>query len=470
MKKIVSLFCLIVIVLTFCSCKKNPAKTTSLSDFSSSEVAVSEDNASTESEESSSSSKTQSEGEKKDSETNENCDHYYRPATCETPGICKFCNKIIEPALGHSFVGAICSRQGCTAKGKNWVDWYKEENISITEAEVEQILSIQYKKPKNVIVMIGDGMGPNDIAMTQKIKKGCFDFGLVLNKIKYTGFATTHSYDSNVTDSAASATALATGFKTKNGYIGISPTGEMLTNISEIARQNGKRIGIVTNDSVVGATPSGFGVHNISRSNTAELAKSFVSLKADVLIGQGYSSFKNLDLSSFLVANGIEKMNYTLNSDILCKKPFMGFFSEDTISKSSNSLAYCTEIALNRLKNKDKGFFLMVENTAADVAGHNNIIEGKLNGVVTLDRAVATVLKFMKDNPDTLLIITSDHETGGVKLPEGDYVPDNSFFTTTSHTNTPVRTFAVGYGAEYFHNKTVDNTDIAKFAIDAVKN
>jgi alkaline phosphatase len=319
--------------------------------------------------------------------------------------------------------------------------------------------------------MIGDGMGAVDIVLTEKHnKEKCFDFGLVLNQIKNTGFATTYSANSKVTDSAASGTALATGIKTNNGYVGKDTDGNDVLNASEIARQLGKKVGIVTNDSITGATPSAFTVHNISRNNTEELAKSFVKFMPDVLIGQGYTDFAMLDLSAAIFAKDILKYNTVLNKDKNCEKPFVGFFSEDISINESNTLAYVTEVALNRLsKNNDKGFFLMVENAGTDKAGHNNVIKGKVNGVVTFDRAVAVVLKFMKENPDTLLVITSDHETGGVLMSKDDKLT-NLLFTSNGHTATDVRTFALGYGTEYFGGKTVDNTDIAKFVINAIKN
>lgn len=348
-------------------------------------------------------------------------------------------------------------------------DWYTE-NVIITKAEVDKIMSAQYEKPKNIIYMIGDGMGSNDIELTEKNKDGCFEFGLVLNQFKNTGLSTTKSHNSKVTDSAAAGTALATGQKTKNGYVGISPTGEELKNISEIAMEYNKKVGIVTNDNITGATPSSFTVHNESRENYYELAESFAAFRPDVLIGQGYEHFSSLDLSKFIVAKEFGEFKNVLDTDKKCKKPFIGFFSENIIEKENNTLAYCTEIALNRLSyNNDDGFFLMIENAATDKAGHKNNIEGKINGVITFDRAVAVVLKFMEKNPDTLLIITSDHETGGVQLPQGDFKLDNSLFTTTGHTGVPVRTFALGYGTEYFNNQTIDNTYIAGFMIRAVK-
>ncbi len=398
------------------------------------------------------------------------CEHLEKTeATCLVAEKCKNCGAELSEALGHSFSNGRCERTDCEENDPDWINWYTAGEVTITKAEAQEILSMDFKKPKNVIVMISDGMGPNDMILTEKNKKGCFDFGLVMNLIEDTGLSTTHSLNADITDSAASATALATGQKTNNGFVGMSAEGENIKNISEIARENGKKVGIVTNDEIVGATPSAFAVHNVSRENYAELAKSFAQFKPDVLIGQDYSDFTDVDLSSFLVSKSITEMNTVLNRDPLCEKPFIGFFSEDILSAASDTLALCTEVALNRLKN-DEGFFLMVESAGADKAAHNNHIKGKVNSVVTFDRAVATVLKFMKENPDTLLIITSDHESGGVAVPKGEFKLTSSLFTTSGHTSRDVRTFAVGYGAEYFNGKTVDNTDIAKFAIDAVKN
>ena len=171
--------------------------------------------------------------------------------------------------------------------------------------------------------------------------------------------------------------------------------------------------------------------------------------------------------NEFICAPEFSKFKEMLNTDPNGQKYFMGF-NESYSTTASYNLARCAEVAFNRLKN-DNGFFVMIESAGTDKYGHGNDITGKMASVVTLDRVVAAALKFMEKNPDTLLIVTSDHETGGVKLPQGDEQPTNDLFTTDSHTATPVRVFAVGKGSEYFKDKTVDNTDIAKFVINAVK-
>lgn len=354
--------------------------------------------------------------------------------------------------------------------------WYTKGDVTITKSEVDAVMAQTYKKPKNVIVMIADGMGSNDIILAEKYSEDGFAFGSILNQFKNHGEAKTHSADAEVTDSAASATALATGTKTNNGMVGMLPDKTNLKNISEIAREQGKKIGIVTNDVMTGATPSGFAVHAVSREDTRTLAKAFVDLAPDVLIGHGSSNFmsalsdesKKKLQEDFLLALTFNMMPIVLNNDTTEEKPFVGFHSENILGDPSNYLAYCTEIALNRLDN-DEGFFLMVEGAGTDKAGHNNVMSGKINSVITFERAVAVVLKYMKTHPDTLLLITSDHETGGVQLPAEGEQPTDALFTTTNHTAKNVRVFALGYGTQRFRGSVVDNTDIAKFAISAVK-
>ena len=325
--------------------------------------------------------------------------------------------------------------------------------------------------------MIGDGLGLNDITICNKFSDFKFDFGLVLDQLKNKGFATTKSASSDVTDSAASATALATGTKTANGMVGQDMQGKDLKNISEIARECGKKVGIVTSDSVLGATPSGFTVHNESRHNKDELARSFMRFKPDLLIGNGYSDFisgisAEEDTKALFktvnIASDFGMFEYCLTKSAKKNEAFFGFMGFG-MKSGDYSLGQATEIALKSLEN-DNGFFLMVENAGTDSAGHNNKIQGKVDNVAFFDKAVAVAVKYCIENPDTMLIITSDHETGGVTLPEGDdYKLEDVKFTTTNHSGVNVGVFAIGYGTEYFNGQTVDNTDIAKFAIKAVK-
>jgi len=354
---------------------------------------------------------------------------------------------------------------------------FYDKTVVFTKADLDKANSTQYVKPKNVIFMIGDGMGLNDITICNKFSDFKFDFGLVFDQLKNKGFATTKSASSDVTDSAASATALATGTKTANGMVGQDIYGKDLTNISEIARAEGKKIGIVTSDSVLGATPSAFSVHNISRHNKAELARSYMRMKPDVLIGNGYADFlsgvtedeetKAL-FSTVNVAIDFDMFEFCLTKSEKKDKEFFGFTGFG-LNSGDYRLAQATQMALKRLENEN-GFFLMVENAGTDGAGHSNDIQGKVDNVAVFDKAVAVAVKYCMEHPDTVLIITSDHETGGVTLPEGDdYELADVKFTTTEHTGVNVGVFALGYGTERFNGATVDNTDLAKLAISAVK-
>ena len=352
--------------------------------------------------------------------------------------------------------------------------WYSEEDIVLSARQVQKIVSAEYTTPKNVIVIIGDGMGPNDIELAREQVEGVYDYGLTLDMIENHGLALTHSYDAKVTDSAASGTALSTGVKTNNGYIGKDPEGNDLQTMAELARSMGKKVGIITDEDLSGATPTAFTVHNISRQNYNELTNAMVKFTPDVLMCKDYTGVmgplddeaRAIFDNTYLVAEKFDKFTKVLDTDPACEKPFLGILDGYATVPTYN-LARCAQVAFKRLQN-DNGFFLMIESSGTDKYGHNNNIKGKLSSVVTLDRTVAAALLFMQDNPDTLLIITSDHETGGVQIPaEGESL--SKAITVTEHTDTPVRVFAVGKGSEYFKDVTVDNTDIAKFVIQAIK-
>lgn len=354
--------------------------------------------------------------------------------------------------------------------------WYSTDGVTLTKTDLEKAINAEYVKPKNVIVMISDGMGLNDLKLAYEFSDFLFDYGLTFDKLPNIGEAITSNIDGEVTDSAASATALATGVKTRNGRIGRTEKGKDLQNALELAREYNKKVGIVTNDAIYGATPSAFAVHNLSRENTAAICRSFIECAPDVVLAGGYSSFgtaiggseKYSELIKGInVASGFEIWESKLNSDLKREKPFFGFFNTD-FSSADYKLAQATEVALKRLKN-DNGFFLMVEGAGCDKGGHGNNAEQKVASVAVFDKAVAVAVKFCLENPDTVLIVTSDHETGGVTIPSGKYELNSDIFTSESHTGVNVGVFALGYGTEYFKGKTVDNTDIGKFIHAAIK-
>lgn len=345
--------------------------------------------------------------------------------------------------------------------------WYQEGTIEITADRVDAIVSQEFETPKNVILLIGDGMGINDIALSAQYGQNNYDFGLVLDRIPHRGLATTKSASHKVTDSAASGTALATGTKTSNGVLGMDRTFKELKNISEIAREKGMKVGIITDDSITGATPSAFLVHNENRKNYDEIFTSALEFGPEVYIGKvEFDRYTEAEKKGYNAASRFQQIDYTFSISKDLSKPFVGFNSGYS-TNVSNELSQCTQLAFQLLDNEN-GFFLMVESCGTDKYGHSPNINGKMNSVTTLDRTLAAILLFMEENPDTLLIVTSDHETGGVKLPKEGQLVSDDLITTDEHTDTPVGVFALGQGSEYFRDKTVDNTDIAKFIIDAI--
>lgn len=346
--------------------------------------------------------------------------------------------------------------------------WYEEQTLCVTAEQIDGILSSQFEKPKNIILLIGDGMGANDIEICSKYGTENFEFGLILERIAHHGLVTTHSASSKITDSAAAGTALATGTKTANGYLGMLTDGTQLKNLSELAREKGKKVGIVTDDSITGATPSAFLVHNENRKNYDAIFTAALDFAPEVYIGKvDFDRYTEANERGLNAASRFQQIEYTFSQTGDRTKPFVGFNSGYS-TNVSNELSQCTQLALQLLDNEN-GFFLMVECCGTDKYGHNNNITGKISSVTTLDRTLAAILLFMEHNPDTLLIVTSDHETGGVTLPREGQPVDNTLFTTDEHTATPVRVFAVGQGSQFFHNKTVDNTEIGQFILSLLE-
>ncbi len=303
-----------------------------------------------------------------------------------------------------------------------------------------------FAEVKNVILMIGDGMGLalvdiSRIALVGKDKYLEFEDSAVV------GLQKTYSQDSLVTDSAAAATALSTGHKTKNSYLGVSVDGTThLKNLIEVAKQKGKSTGLVTNVTITHATPAGFAVHTNSREELS-VADQYAEYKnVDVLLGAGEEYFipKNIegskrkdgrDLISEFVSSGykvVKTKKELMSIDIKKVDKLLGLFKYlDTTyyidrkflnRENLPTLAELSDVALKILSKNEKGFFLMIEAGKIDWACHANDIATALWEVYEFNEAVKVVKKFLSKHPqDTLVIITSDHETGGLGLSSGEY-------------------------------------------------
>ena len=325
------------------------------------------------------------------------------------------------------------------------------------------------KKIKNIIYMIGDGMGENHI-----IAGGLYS-GKELNiqKIESKSYVETASI-SGLTDSAAAGTALATGYKTNNGVIGKDQYGNNLENLIEYANKFGMKTGIVCTQILNHATPAAFSVHNDSRENYDEIAKSQIESCVDLMLGGGRDYFSKYEAE--MIENNFKWINnFSELNEISRVNKVIGTFASESISEEENrvSLEELIEEAIYRLDNEN-GFFLMVEGSNIDTYSHQSNINTTLKEMIDFDNAVGIAKKYVDRNPDTLLIITADHETGGLNLDgvtAADQLTDSLYTSNGSHTSANVLVYAYGVAAkDLTQYNLIDNTSICKFIKQGLKN
>jgi alkaline phosphatase len=340
---------------------------------------------------------------------------------------------------------------------------------SFQDTEARRRYSITTPRPKNIILMIGDGMG-----LTQ-ITAALYANGNSLNieHFPVTGLIKTHSAKHIVTDSGAGATAFACGCKTFNGAIGVCKDKTPCQTILELADINGLATGLIATSSITHATPASFIAHVPDRSDMQAIATFFLQTNIDLFVGGGLKYFnqRNADQRN-LVEELIAKDYYVTDfstiklSDIKPppERPFAWFSADDepeSVTKGRDYLPVAARMAPDFLKKRsEKGFFLMIEGSQIDWACHAKNAANTVSEVLDFDAAIGEVLKFAEMDGNTLVIITADHETGGMALEQGRGRDSLDMeFVTAHHTATLVPVFAYGPGAEYF-NGVYDNTDI----------
>ena len=257
----------------------------------------------------------------------------------------------------------------------------------------------------SVILFIGDGMGANHIAVAQRF----YGRNFAMARLGYKGVATTLNAQGGLTDSAAASTALATGFKTDNGKLCLAPDGRPLESILERCQQIGKSTGVVTTDQLTGATPAGFVVQVASRRSTAEIADQMLGSGTQVMLGGGAEADYGEQLETLRQAGyGVVSNRDELLSDTQPK--LLGLFGKVEMP----ALSEMTQAAINRLAANPKGFFLVVEQAKMD--WDHNLPKTILNDMRELDGAVAVALNYARTHPRMLVIVTGDHETGGLSI------------------------------------------------------
>ncbi len=340
----------------------------------------------------------------------------------------------------------------------------------------------QVVKPKNIILMIGDGMGLSQIS-AGKTYKG----QLNLEKMKVVGLLTTNSCDDYVTDSAAGATAMSTGYKTKNGSIGIDCNGEKKETVLEYASKIGKSIGIVVVCAITHATPAAFVAHVPNRNMQIQIAEQIAKeSNADIYLGTGWGWFipkseggrreDGQNLIEVMKRRGylyISNPDEFYNLDIGKVNKLVGLFAENHPPYAPGrepTLAEMTRKAIEFLSRDKDGFFLMIEGSQIDWAGHENNSEQILKEMADFDDAIGVALSFAQRDGNTLVIVTADHETGGYALVGGsvDERKVEGKFITKEHTGVMVPVFAFGPGAGAFAGFG-DNTLIGRKIFEYLK-
>jgi len=322
------------------------------------------------------------------------------------------------------------------------------------------------RSPKNIILMIGDGMGLAHLYAAMTANGG----HLFIENFKNCGFSKTYSSDNYITDSAAGGTALATGTKTYNGAIGVDPDKKPVANIREMAEKKGMKTGLVATTIITDATPAVFVAHVASRSSLEDIAADFLKTNIDVFIGGGSKNFEarkdGRNLSNELKGKGYQVL-YNINDISKVKSgKLVGLTApgdNPVMPERGEMLVPATETAIGLLSQGKKGFFLMVEGSDIDHLAHQNSTLGVVMEALDFDKAVGAALKFASSNKETLIIVTADHETGGMTLNGGDYKTGKVLgkFTSAGHTGIAVPVYAFGPGADQFTG-FMENTDIAK--------
>lgn len=320
------------------------------------------------------------------------------------------------------------------------------------------------ESPKNVVIMIGDGMGISQVYAAMTANRG----NLFLQNFRYTGFAKTYSSDNYVTDSAASGTAMATGVKTYNGAIGVDNNQKPVENIREMAEKKGMSTGLVSTSAITHATPASFIAHQPDRGMYEEIAADFLGSGIDLFIGGGSAHFEkrkdSLNYSDSLRMHGYRVL-YNIDEIKKVKEEKLAVFTapehNPPFPERGEMLVPATEAAIKILSKNEKGFFLMVEGSQIDWGGHSNNTPYVVMETLDFDRAIGAVLKFASANKETLVIVTADHETGGMSINNGDLTTGyiEALYTTGGHTGVLVPVFAFGPGAENFTG-IMENTDI----------
>ena len=374
------------------------------------------------------------------------------------------------------------------------------ESIPVDGSLEPKQLSRNVKKAENVIFLIGDGMSISQVSAYRLVQGGP-NSRIAVDRFPYSGIVLTHAENAIVTDSASSATAYSTGHKTNNGALGMDSENNELENLTETLDQYGFVSSLLATSEITHATPAAFAAHVDLRWKTDEISAQMIESKVATFLGGGRHFFlpEEMEGKRKDARNLLEEVN--ASHTLLTTKDEMKDFNDNKLGKvfglfadehlrsidspdnhsSEPSLSEMLQFAVKRsgqfINNGCKGFFIMGEGSQVDWAGHSNSLEYLKREMQDLDSAVEWAFNYAKENTDTLVVVTADHETGGLLIEPANPADYNgnevkfSFNTAVgrgTHTGVPVPIYAYGPGAENFTG-TLDNTDVYRAMIAALE-
>ena len=344
------------------------------------------------------------------------------------------------------------------------------------------------ERVENVIFCIGDGMGVGQVALA-RVRAAGLAGKLCMERLPVTGLVRTHSANSSVTDSAAAGTALACGVKTKNAMIGMTPDEQGCCTILEAARDKGMATGLVVTSAITHATPACFASHIKSRKLEDKIAEQLLANKVNVLFGGGRKFFQppsnpkdpnsgrkdGMNLIPVAREAGYEYVETAEALQSLRGPYALGLFQREGLKTVAPepSIAQLTRKAIELLsrirpdsRDGKAGFFLMVEGSQIDWGCHSNKANVAVRQTLLFDQAVEAAVEFALKDGHTLVIVTADHETGGLTLIGGGNEDKLDAkltvrWSTKGHSGTPVAIYALGPGAAQFAG-VQDNTEIPR--------
>ncbi|MCA1745202.1 MAG: alkaline phosphatase [Bacteroidales bacterium] len=339
---------------------------------------------------------------------------------------------------------------------------------SYTNPKPHKVVELQErefgKTPKNIILLIADGMSATQVFAGITANGGMLN----LNHMKHIGFTQTQSANNYITDSAAGGTAIATGQRVNNGAIAVDANGQPIPTILQISDKKGKATGLVSTSGITHATPASFIAHQPSRNMYEAIAADFLNTDIDIFIGGGLEHFNQRedgrDLTKDLNKKGYQVFTSLKESAETTKAPMAIFTAEGhnaDYSERGEMLTEATRKVLEVLSADPNGFFVMIEGSQIDWGGHANSTPYIVGEMLDFDRAVGAALEFAAKDGETLVIVTADHETGGMTINGGSFEEHSvtAKYTSTNHTAVMIPTFAYGPGAEAFIG-IYDNTDL----------